>query len=101
MSAHTPGLREVSKFLKDVQGMRCNCDLDNWQPEQSTGHSRVCRIHKAATTAYAVILSKVATAAAVDPGEIAYQLTKRLVIDMPTARAAVDAALSQIAGSAS
>ncbi len=25
-------------------------------------------------------------------GEIAYQLTKRLVIDMPTARAAVDAA---------
>ena len=28
-------------------------------------------------------------------GEIAYQLTKRLVIDMPTARAAVDAALSR------
>ena len=27
-------------------------------------------------------------------GEIAYQLTKRLVIDMPTARAAVDAALA-------
>lgn len=32
--------------------------------------------------------------AAVNPGEIAYQLTKRLVIDMPTARAAVDAALA-------
>lgn len=29
-----------------------------------------------------------------DRGEIAYQLTKRLVIDMPTARAAVDAALA-------
>jgi hypothetical protein len=30
--------------------MQCNCDLDNWQPEPSTGHSRVCRIHKAAVT---------------------------------------------------
>ena len=28
-------------------------------------------------------------------GAIAYQLTRRLVIDMPTARAAVDAALKQ------
>lgn len=28
--------------------MRCNCDLDNWQPEASTGHSCVCRIHRAA-----------------------------------------------------
>ena len=28
--------------------MQCNCDLDNWQPEPSTGHSWVCRIHKAA-----------------------------------------------------
>lgn len=28
--------------------MRCNCDLDNWQPEPSTGHSWVCRIHNAA-----------------------------------------------------
>jgi len=28
--------------------MRCNCDLDNWEPERSTGHSWVCRIHKAA-----------------------------------------------------
>lgn len=27
---------------------RCNCDLDNWQPEVSTGHSWVCRIHKLA-----------------------------------------------------
>lgn len=28
--------------------MQCNCDLDNWEPERSTGHSHVCRIHKAA-----------------------------------------------------
>jgi len=31
------------------QTMRCNCDLDNWEPERSTGHSHVCRIHKAAS----------------------------------------------------
>lgn len=28
--------------------MRCNCDLDNWEPEIDTGHSFVCRIHRAA-----------------------------------------------------
>ena len=28
--------------------MQCNCDLDNWEPERDTGHSWVCRIHKAA-----------------------------------------------------
>jgi len=27
--------------------MQCNCDLDKWEPERDTGHSRVCRIHKA------------------------------------------------------
>lgn len=27
--------------------MRCNCDLDKWEPERRTGHSWVCRIHKA------------------------------------------------------
>lgn len=32
-----------------ADGMQCNCDLDNWQPEPFTGHSHVCRIHKAAT----------------------------------------------------
>ncbi len=31
-----------------AEGMACNCDLDNWQPEASTGHSHVCRIHHAA-----------------------------------------------------
>ena len=29
------------------KNMQCNCDLDNWQPNISTGHSDVCRIHKA------------------------------------------------------
>jgi len=38
--------REIVKKLR-AEGMRCNCDLDNWQPEASTGHSWVCRIHKA------------------------------------------------------
>lgn len=38
-------MRKVAKNLYD-NGMRCNCDLDNWEPEQSTGHSCVCRIHK-------------------------------------------------------
>lgn len=33
--------------------MQCNCDLDNWEPEQSTGHSRVCRIHKKAQELHA------------------------------------------------
>jgi len=28
--------------------MRCNCDLDKWIPEETTGHSWVCRIHRAA-----------------------------------------------------
>jgi len=28
--------------------MRCNCDLDNWEPEDISGHSHVCRIHKEA-----------------------------------------------------
>ena len=40
-------LRQIAKELKD-SGMKCNCDLDNWQPEKSTGHSWVCRIHRAA-----------------------------------------------------
>lgn len=35
-------VREAEKQLA------CNCDLDAWQPEPSTGHSHVCRIHKAA-----------------------------------------------------
>ena len=49
MSERTPEptMREIARGLK-ANGMRCNCDLDNWEPEVSTGHSWVCRIHKAA-----------------------------------------------------
>ena len=39
-------LHAIAAELKKT--MQCNCDLDNWQPEPDTGHSRVCRIHKAA-----------------------------------------------------
>jgi hypothetical protein len=39
-------LRERAAELRKT--LRCNCDLDRWEPERSTGHSWVCRIHKAA-----------------------------------------------------
>jgi hypothetical protein len=42
-------LRDVVDRLRNDGKMRCNCDLDNWEPERSTGHSCVCRIHKTAT----------------------------------------------------
>lgn len=32
--------------------LHCTCDLDNWSPERSTGHSIVCCIHKAAIAAH-------------------------------------------------
>ena len=36
-------------IVKELESkMQCNCDLDNWQPEPTTGHSTVCRIHKKA-----------------------------------------------------
>ena len=39
----------IHSIIKDKEAeMRCNCDLDNWQPETTTGHSWVCRIHKSA-----------------------------------------------------
>ena len=47
MEGDTRDLLVIAKELKDG-GMRCNCDLDNWEPERSTGHSNVCRIHKRA-----------------------------------------------------
>ena len=43
-------LKELAKEIEPT--MQCNCDLDRWQPEPSTGHSWVCRIHKAATARY-------------------------------------------------
>jgi len=44
--------RLTRESIKDIveekkRTLRCNCDLDNWQPETTTGHSWVCRIHKA------------------------------------------------------
>lgn len=39
--------RDIARELR-AGGMGCNCDLDNWEPEQTTGHSWVCRIHRAA-----------------------------------------------------
>ena len=38
-------MRGIAKRLSKT--MQCNCDLDNWEPEKNTGHSWVCRIHKA------------------------------------------------------
>lgn len=46
------GLLEYANDFREG-GMPCNCDLDNWEPERSTGHSWVCRIHKAAIAANA------------------------------------------------
>jgi len=40
-------LRQIANDLK-AGGMRCNCDLDNWEPDRRTGHSCVFRIHKEA-----------------------------------------------------
>lgn len=42
--------REIAEHL--AKTMRCNCDFDRWEPEYSTGHSFVCRIHKAAMAEY-------------------------------------------------
>ena len=47
MKKEDRSLREIAADLK-AQGMRCNCDLDTWEPERSSGHSWVCRIHKKA-----------------------------------------------------
>lgn len=47
--ADTVRQTELRKIVERLEkDMRCNCDLDNWEPEQSTGHSWVCRIHRAA-----------------------------------------------------
>ena len=59
VQAPTAGPREVARFLRGVRGMGCNCDLDNWEPERSTGHSHVCRIHKAAIAADAALKAEV------------------------------------------
>ena len=42
--------KTIKEHVEDLKakGVQCNCDLDNWQPEQTTGHSCVCRIHQIA-----------------------------------------------------
>jgi hypothetical protein len=39
-------LKEIARELEKT--MQCNCDLDRWEPERTTGHESGCRIHKAA-----------------------------------------------------
>ena len=51
MSGINKTAKEIARQLKEG-GMRCNCDLDNWEPERSTGHSMVCRIHKEASAIF-------------------------------------------------
>jgi len=44
---------ELRQIVKEISPeMRCNCDLDNWQPTVETGHSTVCRIHRKAMQIY-------------------------------------------------
>ena len=35
-------LKDLADKAAAIYG--CNCDLDNWEPNQDTGHSNVCRI---------------------------------------------------------
>ena len=38
---------ELKSMVKKVESnMPCRCDLDNWEPEISTGHSIVCPIYR-------------------------------------------------------
>ena len=37
--------KTLQEIVKEVEERhRCNCDLDNWQPQLDTDHSCVCRI---------------------------------------------------------
>lgn len=39
-------LIEISLCVSSAKEIyRCFCDLDNWEPEKTTGHSCVCPIH--------------------------------------------------------
>lgn len=37
----------MSNDSRDISEMQCKCDLDNWEPDDRTGHSWVCPIHDA------------------------------------------------------
>ena len=47
MSDERKTIKEYVEELK-AEGIRCACDLDNWEPERGSGHSRVCPLHKIA-----------------------------------------------------
>jgi hypothetical protein len=46
MTADKRTVKDIAIELEAT--MQCVCDLDNWEPDKSTGHSRVCPIHKKA-----------------------------------------------------
>jgi hypothetical protein len=47
------GSKRLQAIVDEIKPtMQCNCDLDNWEPERDSGHSWVCRIHKAAKSRY-------------------------------------------------
>ena len=44
-----PKKERLAEIIKDLEGkIQCNCDLDTWEPEKTTGHTHVCLIHKLA-----------------------------------------------------
>jgi hypothetical protein len=49
LKSKTITLKDAANRLRTEGKMRCNCDLDNWEPLKSTGHSHVCLIHITAT----------------------------------------------------
>ncbi len=43
----------IKEIVAEIEPtMQCNCDFDRWEPEKDTGHSWVCRIHKAAKSTW-------------------------------------------------
>ena len=55
--AQVPCLSLLDIVAEIEKTMLCNCDLDNWEPERNTGHTRVCRIHKAAKVRRSQVLA--------------------------------------------
>jgi hypothetical protein len=43
-----PKKSKIRKLAEEIQksGVRCTCDLDNWQPDVIIGHTWVCNIYK-------------------------------------------------------
>ena len=57
MTNTLPTKWQMAEYLESTR-MGCNCNLDDWEPEKSTGHSWVCRIHKGAVLASPEIIEK-------------------------------------------